>query len=99
MGSDRDKESKKKIQEAIRILFHELNMMGNEKLVSSEVVKYIKKEHKTLQQRFFANVMVPVIRFFDQSYKDKFYDARNEATCKMSVKLAEVLEDGFYPFI
>jgi hypothetical protein len=92
-------ERNKQLKEAIEVIFRNLNCMGREKEVGEAIVDVIDSQHRTLQQAFMRNVMVPIIQSFAKRYGNGFYDLRNEATVKACIELNEVLGKHGFPFI
>jgi hypothetical protein len=95
----RDKESQDKVRKAVRDIISELNFMGNEKLVGEAVKEELSCTHRTLQQGFFGDVLVPVIRQYAQFKKDGWVDLRNEDACDCATKLEPILKDSYFRFI
>lgn len=92
-------QSKQKVKEAVSVIFRELNCMGYEGDVGEAVVEHIEREHRTLQQAFFRNVLAPVIKSFADRYNEGYYDLRNEASCELANKLKPIIEKSPLPFI
>jgi len=88
-----------KINQIVEDLFRELNKMGDEKEVGELVIEAIQKQHRTLQQNFFGQVLCPVILDFAKRYEEHKYDLRNEASCKCANELKDIVEKSYFPFI
>lgn len=90
------REKKEKVEAAINVIMREINCMGDERSVGTSIRDKILRDHPTLQQRFFADVLVPVIKgFADNPYTD----ARNEASHDVAKRLMVLLKDEYFPFI
>lgn len=89
----------KTITDAIDIIFRNLNCMGREKDVGEAVVDSINMQHRTLQQAFMRNVIVPIIQNFADKNANGYYDLRNEATVNACQELEKVLDKYHFPFI
>ena len=87
------------IEQAIVTIFSWVNKYGYEKEVSQVILDEISNQHRTLQQNFMRVVLVPIINLFAEKYEKKYYDARNENTCKVCSELSKVLKDKYFPFI
>lgn len=70
---------------------------GGGKHMSDGFVAAVPMFHRTLQQSFMRNLIVPLIRqFADMEY----FDARNEGTVKLARTLIEIIDsEGYLPFI
>jgi len=88
-----------KINQFVEDLFRELNKMGDEKEVGELVIEAIQKQHRTLQQNFFGQVICPIILDFAKRYDEHRYDLRNEASCKCANELKDIVEKSYFPFI
>jgi c-di-AMP phosphodiesterase-like protein len=95
----KEEESKEKVRQAVQTIIKEINCMGFEKTVGEVVIEEIGKTHRTLQQRFFADVLKPVILDFAKRGEEGWFDLRNEAACNTAKALKPVLEDSYFPFI
>lgn len=59
------------IEEAVDTIMNEINCMGFEKEVGEIIRDKVLKSHNTLQQRFFADVIIPIIQgFADNEFVD-----------------------------
>lgn len=99
---ERDKrefEDKKVVKVAIETILDKINCMGFEKEVGKVISKQLSSTHRTLQQRFFADVIIPVILKYAEMGHDKRFDARNEASCKKAIELEDLLKEAYFPFI
>lgn len=61
-------------------------------------VNGLMREHRTLQQNTFR-LMVKTMEAWAAQYDNKMYDDRNEATCRLSKKITELLKDEYVPYI
>ena len=95
----RERKSNQAVKESLDTIFHELNYMGQEEDVSKAVVDTVLHEHRTLQQKFFRSVIVPIILDFAKRYDDGQYDLRNEDSCKCAKKLEPLLKDVHFRFV
>jgi len=94
-----DKKSADKVKEAVRVIVSELNMMGNGNIVGEAVKEELSCTHRTLQQGFFKDVVVPIILWFNGQLEDGRYDLRNEDACQCAKKLKPILKDSYFRFI
>jgi len=96
-----DELSKAEAETAIKSLFRNLNMMGNEKIISEAFVDHLGHEHRTLQQGFFRDVLIPVLQFFKMQNDEGWKDLRNEASCEAAAKMLEAVtdKDGDGPYL
>ena len=84
--------------DACRKIMDELNHMGSESTFAHGFVDEIAHTHRTLQQNL-GGLMKAVIAHFASLNKEQYYDARNEATVKLCVKLHEITKEEHLPFI
>ena len=90
------REKKEKVEAAINVIMREINCLVGERDVGVAVRDKILKDHPTLQQRFFADVLVPIIK----GYADNPYtDARNQDSHDKAKELMTLLEEAYFPFI
>jgi len=94
-----DRKCKERIKDIIDKLFTELNRMGNERKVGEFVTEAIRYQHRTLQQNYFSNVILPSIKDFAKRYDEGQFDLRNEESCKLAKKIEPVVKDVYLPFI
>jgi hypothetical protein len=76
-----------------------LNCMGGDFNLGKGFLDKLNREHPTLQQQLFSRLIVPMIKFWAERYENKFYDMRNEATCKICYEMWKDLKDVGFPFI
>lgn len=95
----REEEDREAVREATRVLLDKINCMGFEKEVGKAFIEELRRTHRTLHQRFFADVIVPVIRHYAQTGRDGFCDGRNEHACQKAEELEKLLEDAYFPLI
>ena len=95
----KNKESKDKIKEAIKVIVSEINLMGNETNVEDAIKEEISCTHRTLQQGFFKSVIVPVISLFADMKEKGWCDLRNEDVCNCAEKMKPILKDSYFRFI
>jgi hypothetical protein len=91
-----NREKKDKVEAAIEVIMREINCMGSERDVGVAIRDKVLKDHPTLQQRFFADVLVPIIEGYAGN---KCIDARNEASHNVAKRLMVLLKDEYFPFI
>lgn len=72
-------------------VFHFLNVMGNSD-VPELVYQLTWKQHRTIQQTLFRDLIVPIIKEFAQMADEGRYDARNEGTVRAARRLRHALE-------
>lgn len=58
-----------------------------------DLVQSIMNFHRTLQQKFFGNIILNIIRMMHNDYIDKYYDDRNEIACKIAYDMYESLKN------
>jgi len=94
-----DEQSVQKVKDAVEVIIREINVMGNEALVGKAVVDHLGNTHRTLQQNFFRDVVVPLINHYAYMHEQNWYDLRNEDTCECSAKLKPILDKCGFRFI
>lgn len=75
----------------IHKLFQMINVMGNDRKITEELITYLKVEHRYVQQQFWS-----MIRKVAMEYKDFNYDERNEDAVKLAGYIdafSEILEN------
>jgi hypothetical protein len=77
--------------EHIKDLFRHMNSHNRD--YAEEMIKYIKTEHRTLQQNFFRMVSTVI----NAVAKTEYHDERNEASINWCKKVSEI--DAFFPYI
>jgi len=90
---------KANVKKAMELLMGELNIMGNDGLVSNVIKDELSNTHRTLQQGFFKGVIVPIVLWFNGQLEDGRYDLRNEDACQCAKKLTPILKDSYFRFI
>jgi len=76
-----------------------LNIMGNDEFVKETVDVICHRTHRT-QQQVIMGMMIGMIYQWSEDFKNKNYDLRNEATCKLCNKIWEAFaNDMWLPFI
>lgn len=79
-----------KMKQAAEMMESAINVMGNQ-----ESTEYFVREmcnmHRTLQQSYTGDIVIPFVREMAKRYKGGFYDARNEFACKV----CSVMWDAF----
>jgi len=94
---DFDSRKELSMKDITKMMSDKLNCMGPRDNIK-EFVKYISKEHRTLQQIFFKTFM-KTIKMWAEMKKLGYYDDRNKATVELSERIVkEVGEEGI-PFI
>lgn len=79
--------------------FNELNHMGNEENIQIALQLVLNKQHRTLQQSFFKQVVITSISIFADKKRANAFDLRNEASCELAEKLQSVVKDCPIPFV
>ena len=82
----------------MKTLFHEVNG-GPRKTIEAAVKEAFGHEHRTLQQAFFKNFIIPVIEEMAEAHDEGWIDLRNEAAGELAVKLREITKETALPFI
>ena len=84
-------DTKKNIENAMKLLFKELNHMGSENEFIDEVLANTLSEHRTLQQCFIGG-MFKILSLYAQAP----YDLRNEDSVRVCRKMVEAMKDDLY---
>ena len=71
-------------------MIQQLNCIGGRSDAES-VVATLRSTHRTLQQNFMREVILPAIYLFAWKHRNGWTDARNEETCKIAHEIAELL--------
>jgi hypothetical protein len=87
------------ISEILNSLFDVLNQMGGEQDVKIALEHVIHSQHRTLQQNFMRNLIVPSIQIFANMGEEGWTDLRNEASCKLAGKLHKIANETGLPFV
>lgn len=71
--------------------------MHDFKALAAEMIN----EHRTIQQCFMREVIMPFLAAKAQDHAKKRFDLRNQSTCEVSARLWEKLqaEDFYLPYI
>ena len=85
-------------QEVAKDLFDALNWMSMEKEVIQGFMNQVQSTHRTLQQNF-GGLLIAAIKHFAEMYDKGWYDARNEALCKMCKAMQSTVNTAHLPFI
>ena len=96
---NRMEEKRVVIEEAVDTIMNEINSMGSEREVGEIIRDKVLQSHRTLQQRFFADVIIPIIQGFADN---EFVDARNEVSKDVACKLINLIKEknmALLPFI
>ena len=96
---EKETEKKEEVRQAVKTIIDNINAMGFEKEVGNIIVDEIGKTHRTLQQRFFADVLKPIILDFAERGEQGWFDLRNEASCNTAKALKPILDGSCFPFI
>ncbi len=99
MKSDNELKSFKEVQDAVEVIFQNINHMGNEHNVEEAVISVLEHTHPTLKQLYFKHIILASIKYFNGLYKQNFYDLRDEATCKTSNEMMPIVDKAMIPFI
>ena len=73
--------------------------MGGEDKVQDALQSVLNQQHRTLQQNFMRQIIIPSIRIFAEKDKNNYKDLRNEASCELATKLLPMVENAPLPFI
>jgi len=95
----KDEKTKKEVQSAVKVIIKNLNTYGDETLVGNAIKDEIANTHRTLQQGFFRNVIVPVVLQYAKQKKEGWVDLRNEDSCNCAEKLEPILKDSYFRLI
>ena len=87
------------ISEILNSLFDVLNRMGSEQDVETALENVIHSQHRTLQQNFMRNMIIPSIRVFAKMGEEGWTDLRNEASCKLAGELHKIADNTGLPFV
>ena len=88
------------VKNSLEAIFRCLNG-SNSKRIPETVRNVIATEHRTLQQAFFKQVVMPLVEQMAEGAKTGRFDARNEVSCKCAKKMMDALDpsDVYFPFI
>lgn len=78
------------INDLCREVEHVSNSFGNEGLSIAEHM-CSGSVHRTVQNKFFGDVVMNSIRLMAKNYRDHNYDARNEAACELANAIWDLL--------
>jgi hypothetical protein len=92
-------EAQARVQEAIKVIIQEINLMGNETNVEIAIKNELSMTHRTLQQGFFRSVVVPVVGQFADMKEHGWMDLRNEDSCNCAEKMKPIVEDSHFRFV
>ena len=92
MTKHQDNETDTNIKTIVDDLFKEINVMGKEDEISSQLHQLISRQHKTLQQSF-----VRIMYQFFNKYSANRYDFRNEGSVKFAEEISKM--EVFLPYI
>ena len=81
------------IKTAMEALFHAVNCMSGEEERIKAVREVFSREHRTLQQSFFREVVIPILHQAADQYKSKDMDLRNEDSCRLANQIVRCVED------
>ena len=91
--------SNQRVREAVETIIKEINVMGNEKVAGSAVIEELTRTHRTLQQNFFRDILVPVVKHYAENHETGCYDLRNEDSCKCAAELKPIIDEHGFRFI
>lgn len=87
-------------QQACQTIVSHLNQMGNGKTIFMKgFLDEVLRAHPTLQQSFMREVVLRVMKVFAEIAENKWYDLRNEESCKLAERFCEQFGDAYLPFI
>lgn len=78
-----------------------INVMSSStcRIVGNAFADGLAQQHRTLQQEFGRSVLVQIVRKFAEMGHKGEMDGRNEAFCKLCLKLLPILEDTHLPYL
>jgi hypothetical protein len=95
--------SKPTLREAMVVLANAANNIGLGKEDREDLINEWINTHRTLKQEIMRSFIMPLLNQMDNAYEQKYYDARNEASCILAHKMLhndKVGErDVYLPFI
>jgi len=86
-------------RDALNTMFNEMGMIGGEKETQQAVAEVLKTQHRTIQQAFMRNVIMPAIEQLAQQHASRCYDLRNEASCELAAEIHATAKTAMLPFI
>lgn len=86
-------------EDALNSLFDALNKMGGSKDVEEGLRNVLNHQHRTLQQNFMRQILVPAIRIFAEKDRNGYKDLRNEASCELATKLLPLVDREPLPYV
>ena len=87
------------VETSLDSIFDAINKMGGEESVEVALQSVLNKQHRTLQQNFMRQIIIPSLRIFAEKDSSGYTDLRNEATCKLATKLLPIIDKEHLPFI
>jgi len=94
-----NKDLQQQTEDALNSLFDALNKMGGEDKVEAGLRNVLGCQHRTLQQNFMRQIIIPSIHIYAAKKADQMTDLRNEASCNLAEKLLPLVKDAGLPFI
>ena len=85
-------ETDNNMEQIVEDLFKEINVLGKEDEISSQLHQLISQQHKTLQQSF-----IRIMYQFFLKYSANRYDPRNEGSVKFAEEISKM--EVFLPYI
>jgi hypothetical protein len=70
---------------------------GGSRLIRRFVAKLVIEEHRTLQQKFMREVVIPFIYAQAEQRENGYYDLRNDGTTELCRYLVLTMEDAKVP--
>jgi len=86
------KDTNNNLENIVDALFEEINVLGKEEQLATQLHELISKQHKTLQQSF-----IRIMYQFFTKYSNNQYDSRNEGAVKLAEQIRKL--EVFLPFI
>jgi hypothetical protein len=80
-----------------RELFAHLSNSVNSGTRMYEVAMLMGSDHRTLQQSLVREFIVPFLLLLAQDYRENRYDARNEKSCELALKIDQAVNLDSYP--
>jgi len=81
---------RQEIEDLIHNLESQTNTSGHE---ITAISRGITGFHRSLQQKFFGDVILNLIRIMHNNYADGHYDGRNETACEIAYHMWESLKN------
>lgn len=83
-----------KMKQAAELMESAINNMGNRESTEYFVGEMLQM-HRTLQQSYTGDIILPFVREMAKRYKEGRYDARNEMACKACAAMWDAFAKEF----